>query len=307
MTEEAGLPYTDEAWTEEMEKVETSPAAIAKKVFILAKSGFVVYQTVKAAIAWRRSKKPMGVPAQFCLLLSAIIVSLVCAYKFTSKEIAPLVTLQAMSHWLCFCILHVLLGYVECRNFPMREKLMRSFYVFHAMWLAIIWFSWQTATCTKEDFYPDAFMLNNCFSFGIFIMVYLLHSREYMLEWDKDETVAKNLFTKQTERYLSFYTFLIEWHMVELAIGKGLDAFSDSVMCSDDGQKWLFSSAKGNLFMMLHIIGTMMGTGMARAVFIKTAKAEGMFGGVEADESDNDEVADDKTKSGKAVEPKKTK
>ena len=142
MTEEAGLPYTDEAWTEEMEKVETSPAAIAKKVFILAKSGFVVYQTVKAAIAWRRSKKPMGVPAQFCLLLSAIIVSLVCAYKFTSKEIAPLVTLQAMSHWLCFCILHVLLGYVECRNFPMREKLMRSLYVFHAMWLAIIWFSW---------------------------------------------------------------------------------------------------------------------------------------------------------------------
>ena len=145
MTEEiegGDLAYTDEAWAEEMEKVETSPAAIAKKVFILAKSGFVVYQTVKAAIAWRRSKKPMGVPAQVCLLFSALIVSLVCAYKFTSKEIKPLVTLQAMSHYLCFCILHVLLGYVECRNFEMRDKLLRCFYVFHLMYCGLIVFSW---------------------------------------------------------------------------------------------------------------------------------------------------------------------
>ena len=42
-----------------MEKVEQSPLAIAKKIFVLAKTSFVIYQTVKAAIAWRRSKKPM--------------------------------------------------------------------------------------------------------------------------------------------------------------------------------------------------------------------------------------------------------
>ena len=46
-----------------MEKVDASPLAIAKKIFILAKTGFVLYQTIKAAIAWRRTKKPMGVPA----------------------------------------------------------------------------------------------------------------------------------------------------------------------------------------------------------------------------------------------------
>jgi len=150
-------------------------------------------------------------------------------------------------------------------------------------------------------------LLNNCFSFGIFIMVYLLHSRGYLLEWSDDETVAKNLFTAQSERYLSFYTFLIEWHIVELVVGKGLDSFTDAVMCSDDGQKWLFASAKGNLFMMLHIIGTMMGTGMARAVFIKTAKAEGMFGGVDEDsDKEDDKPADKKKKTDpKAVEPKK--
>ena len=70
----------------------------------------------------------------------------------------------------------------------------------------------------------------------------------------------------------------------------GLDAFSDSIMCGEGGTKWLFASAKGNLFMMMHIIGTMLGTGMARAVFIKTAKAEGLFGGVDED-SDDDEPA----------------
>ena len=59
-------------------------------------------------------------------------------------------------------------------------------------------------------------------------------------------------------------------------------------MCSE-GEKWLFATAKGNLFMMLHIVGTMMGTGMARAVFIKTAKAEGLFGGVEEGDSDSED------------------
>ena len=112
----------------------------------------------------------------------------------------------------------------------------------------------------------------------------------------------------QTERFIKFYTFLIEWHIVELVIGKGLDAFSDSIMCSADGQKWIFSSAKGNLFMMLHIMGTMMGTGMARAVFIKTAKAEGIFGENvdDVDTDDEDEKTDAKTKKVKS-EPKKTK
>lgn len=106
------ITKSEEVWTQEMEKVDVSPLAIFKKVFILAKTGFILYQTIKAAIAWRRSKKPMGVPAQLCLLFSALIVTSVCVYKFTSKDIRPLATLQAMSHYLCFIVLHVLLGYV---------------------------------------------------------------------------------------------------------------------------------------------------------------------------------------------------
>jgi len=232
----------------------------------------------------------MGVPAQFCLLFSALIVALVCVYKFTSKELRPLVTLQAMSHYLCFIVLHVLVGYVECRKFELRDKLLRAFYALHVIWWGVIFISWKSSVCTVENFYPDMFVLNNCFSFGVYVMVYMLHSRDYCLEWSADETAAKNLFVKQTERYLSFYTFLIEWHMFELVVGKGLDSFSDSIMCGGEGSKWIYASGKGNLFMMLHIIGTMMGTGMARAVFIKTVKDEGIFGGVEDVESDDEVV-----------------
>ncbi len=49
------ISQTEQEWDQEMEKVEASPAAIAKKVFVLAKTSFVIFQTVKAAVAWRRS------------------------------------------------------------------------------------------------------------------------------------------------------------------------------------------------------------------------------------------------------------
>ena len=288
-----------------MEKVEASPLAIGKKVFVLLKTAFILYQTIKAAIAWRRSKKPMGVPAQFCLLFSGFIVAAVCAYKFTSKKIMPLVTLQALSHYLAFCILHVLLGYVECQKFAQRGQIMKAFGMFHMVWWLLIAIASQNSGCTAENFYPDAFLMTNCFSIGIYIMVYILHNKEYLLEWSEGEEVAKNLFTKQSERYLSFYTFIIEWHLFELVLGKCLDTFTDSIMCGDEGRSWIFATGKGNLFMMLHIIGTMMGTGMARAVFIKTAKAEGFFGGVDED-SDQEEEKPAKGAS-KKVEPKKTR
>ena len=114
------LAQTDEAWEAEMEKVEASPLAIAKKVFIVAKTAFILWQTIKAAAAWRRSKKPMGTPAFLCLMFSAFIVINVAIYKFTSKEIRPLVMLQTLSNYLAFCILHVLIGYAECKKFEAR-------------------------------------------------------------------------------------------------------------------------------------------------------------------------------------------
>ena len=87
------LPRDEAVWAEEMDKVEGSSTGLAKKIFLIAKTSFIVFQTVKAAIAWKRSKKPMGIPALLLLLFSALIVVLVCAYKFKTKLIAPLVGL----------------------------------------------------------------------------------------------------------------------------------------------------------------------------------------------------------------------
>jgi len=47
MTEDSGdafVPaHNEEEWNQEMEKVEASPLAMAKKVFVLAKTSFVIY------------------------------------------------------------------------------------------------------------------------------------------------------------------------------------------------------------------------------------------------------------------------
>ena len=41
--EQADLAYTEEAWTQAEEEVEKSQMGMAKKIFILAKTGFVVF------------------------------------------------------------------------------------------------------------------------------------------------------------------------------------------------------------------------------------------------------------------------
>lgn len=91
------------------------------------------------------------------------------------------------------------------------------------------------------------------------------------------------------------YTFLIEWHVFELVLAKILDVFTDSIHCSADGSSWFYSTGKGNLFMMLHLVGTGVGAGMARAVFIKTSKNTGLFDDLE--DSDDDDADPKKVKA----------
>ena len=54
--------------------------------------------------------------------------------------------------------------------------------------------------------------------------------------------------------------------------------------------------------MMLHIVGTSLGAGMTRAVFIKTAKANGVFGGL--DEEDDISVDPSKIEDSKKDDKK---
>lgn len=86
------------------------------------------------------------------------------------------------------------------------------------------------------------------------------------------------------DRYWGFYVFLVEWHVFELVLAKILDVFTDSIACSADGSSWIYISPKGNLFLTLHIMGSMLGLGMTRAVFIKTSKPESLLGGLDTED-----------------------
>ena len=85
------------------------------------------------------------------------------------------------------------------------------------------------------------------------------------------------------------YKFMMMWHAVELFLG--LVFFShimkDAVYCTDDnGNKWMHTNIFGALFATMHILGTMQAAGVARAVFIKTPKAD-MAKKEEASKKDN--------------------
>lgn len=280
-----------------MDEVDKSTFAIVKQIFVILKTSFLVFQTLKAANAWRKSKTAMAKPALFLLLANAALVIGVLFYKFSSKKIAPLFVLQGLSHYSAFCVLHVLVGYSECKAFEeMRGKFSQAFLLMHCIFWCIFGLGFSNTECTQKTFYPDGFMLTNSFFFGVYLMVKTLHTKGYLMEWTAEEKKAQELFEAQTDRFMGFFTFLVEWHLFELVIAKVLDVFTDSIHCSEDGTKWFYSSGKGNLFMMLHIIGTMMSTGMTRAVFIKTAKKLDFFGGLDDDESEAEDSKKDSKK-----------
>ena len=84
------------------------------------------------------------------------------------------------------------------------------------------------------------------------------------------------------------------FHIVELALA--YDKFTDDIRCSHDGDTWIYTGAKGNLFIAVHIIVSMMASGVARAVFIKTPKATGIFADINEGDSDTEEKKEQKKK-----------
>ena len=94
-----------------MDEVDRHPAAILKEVLVIAKASYTVFITLQAAFQWRKHNDRMAKPAQFFLMFNALIVALVTVYKFTSKMVAPLFVLQALSHYSCFLVFVVLWTY----------------------------------------------------------------------------------------------------------------------------------------------------------------------------------------------------
>lgn len=106
----------------QQEEVDKSFFAKLKEIVMLIKAAVILYQTFKAAWAWKKSKMRMATPAMLLLTYSGIILILGQIYKRTSKQIYPLVILQGLSHYNSFCIMHVLIGFVEASKFVEARK-----------------------------------------------------------------------------------------------------------------------------------------------------------------------------------------
>ena len=104
---------TEQQSYEAMHALDMTGPGMAKSAFIVLKCSFVIFQTLKAAKAWNKTNMPMTRPVQLTLILSCFILALGAAYKFTHKKIAPLFLLQSLGNYSAFCVLHVLVGFVQ--------------------------------------------------------------------------------------------------------------------------------------------------------------------------------------------------
>lgn len=114
--QEVDVPLTanDDAIAEaDQAEVDRHWGTIVKDVVTIGKSLFCIITTLKAASQWRKSDMKMAKPASALLVFNALIVALVTIYKHTSKTIAPLFFLQALSNYSAYLTFIVLLTYVD--------------------------------------------------------------------------------------------------------------------------------------------------------------------------------------------------
>ena len=81
------------------------------------------------------------------LVLNCLIVSGVAVYKFTTKQIAPLFLLQAASHYSCFCVLYVLIGYVDIKKTEKRDAIMSILSPMHGIFFLIAYLGFKASSC----------------------------------------------------------------------------------------------------------------------------------------------------------------
>ena len=229
-------------------------------------------------MSWSSSKR-----AQLLLAASAAVVALVTAYKMLmNKELAPLVFLQGLSMWSTCAVVPTLLTMVGATG-QTEKATARAFKVqmvlnlgFIANFIAI--FKGHGSTCTAKHVIPFGFYVN----FALFVLCYLniksMHKENWMIEWkpcvDK-KCIEKDLFENQSNRLYATFSTLVKLHAVEIVAG--IILAKSNISCINNGQNWAYKNAVGSIFFVIHIIGTMMGAGLIRAVFVKSPKSTGYF------------------------------
>ena len=142
-------PVDDVFLAAQQEKVDKTWFATAKQAFIILKTLFTIFVCVQAVRKWKKIDLPMSKPAQRVLLFNCLIVTGVAVYKFTTKQIAPLFLLQAASHYSCFCVLHVLLGYVDIKKTERRDAIVNIFKPMHGMFFLIAYLGFKASSCDQ--------------------------------------------------------------------------------------------------------------------------------------------------------------
>ena len=170
-----------------MDEVDRHPAAILKEVLVIAKASFTVFITLQAAFQWRKHNDRMAKPAQFFLMFNALIVALVTVYKFTSKMVAPLFVLQALSHYSCFLVFVVLWTYGDHERLnAQRAKHSSKIFLMHVAYWVVIALGYKLCTCSEDSVYPISFVMGD----GLFFLTYsLLHKLKAAgLDFDEKAT-----------------------------------------------------------------------------------------------------------------------
>jgi hypothetical protein len=93
------------------------------------------------------------------------------------------------------------------------------------------------------------------------------------------------------DRYYSMYRFLVIMHVIQIGLAKSLDKWANAMQCSDDGQSWIYTTKKGNLFIMMHMVIAGVTNGLPANVFVKTAKTLGLKSGLTDDSAEPSDAA----------------
>ena len=112
---------TEEQSFAAMKAIDRSGPGRMKSAFIVIKAAFVIMKTLKAARVWYKSDMPMGKPSALVLVISALTIMLGAVFKFSHKRIMPLFLLQSLGNYCAFCVLHVLVGYVQNKQSEARR------------------------------------------------------------------------------------------------------------------------------------------------------------------------------------------
>ena len=82
------------------------------------------------------------------------------------------------------------------------------------------------------------------------------------------------------------YSVLVFMHILQIGLAKSLDKYANMMQCSDDGKSWIYTTKKGNFFIMLHMVIAGVTNGLAANVFVKSAKKIGIRDDTDASAKD---------------------